>query len=401
MFEKDTTTFKSLVGMLFLLAATAGVAAGANGAPGGDENVAIEGTWITVAATPLGNLSFTQTFVPLDATLTRFSSTMQPVNENPTHFGLFPQAERATSWIGHVAQAGPQRYQGTFVSYLTRMTRPGAAAVPVAETVAILLLTTTLEHTDPNTLTGQATIAAYQANQDADEDGLPDEGQTPLDCSAFTCTATRLTLRAPCQPRPPSETIEVTVGEDFVISLDSNPTTGYSWQLASSLPAWLELIGSEYVPTPTEPGIVGSGGVEEWTFRANAEGTATITFEYRRPWEKDQPPAERKTFVIVARSGGKRIEVAVGSEFTISFESNPSTGYSWELTSTLPTWLVLVSSEFVPGQAPPGWVGVPGVEEWTFRATGAGTTTLTFEYRQPWATGDPPAQQETLVVVAR
>jgi inhibitor of cysteine peptidase len=402
MFEQSTATVKKLVGLLFLLAASAGVAAGGNGSLPADDSISIEGTWITVAATPLGNINFTQTVVPLDATLTRFSSTMQPVNENPTHFGLFPEADRATNWTGHLVQSGPQSYQGTFVSYLTRMTKPGAGAVPLAETVAILLLTTTLELNDSNTTwTGEATIAAYQASQDANQDGLPDDDQTPLDCSSFTCTAKRLGLTAPCQPKPPADTIEVIVGEDFVIPLDSNPTTGYSWELASSLPKWLELIGSEYVPTPTEPGIVGSGGVEEWTFRANTEGTTTITFEYRRPWEKDQPPAERKTFVIVARSGGKRIEVTVGSEFTISLESNASTGYSWELTSTLPTWLELVSSEYIPGQAPPGWVGVPGVEKWTFRASGAGTTTLTFEYRQPWATGEPPAQQETLVVIAR
>lgn len=294
MFEQNTTAWKSFARVAFLLAVIAGLAAGG-------ESSSMEGTWITVAATPMGNLLFTQTVSPLDLTQTRFSSTMQPVNENPTHFGLFPQADRATNWVGHVVQGDVQGYEGTFVSYLTQMVAQSKDDPPLSKTIAILLLTTTLEFTGPNAWAGEATIAAYRADQDTDQDGLPDDGQSPVDCSTFTCTAKRLGLMPPCEPTGPSETIEVAVGEEFVISLDSNPTTGYSWEMTSQLPAWLELIGSEYIPTPTEPQKVGSGGIEEWTFRANAAGTATVTFEYRRPWEKDQPPAQRKTFVIVAR----------------------------------------------------------------------------------------------------
>jgi len=392
MFEQNTTALKSFTRVAFLLAVTAGLVAGG-------ENLSVEGTWIAVAATPMGNVLFTQTVSPLDSTQTRFSSTMEPVNENPTHFGLFPQADGATNWVGHVVQTDVQSYEGTFVSYLTQMGGQSKDDPPLSKTIAILLLTTTLELTDPNAWAGEATIAAYRADQDTDQDGLPDDGQSPVDCSTFTCTAKRLGLMPPCKPKDPSETIEVTVGEEFVISLDSNPSTGYSWEVTSSLPAWLELIGSEYIPTPTDPPVIGGGGTEEWTFRANAAGTATVTFEYRRPWEKDQPPAQRKTFVIVARVAGEQIEVTVGEEFVISLDSNPTTGYSWEVTSSLPAWLELIGSEYIPTSTDPPGSG--GTEEWTFRANDAGTATVTFEYRQPWATNDPPAQRKTFVIVAR
>jgi len=401
MFEKDTTALKHFARVVFFLAATASLAAGGAGSAAGGENGSIEGTWITVAATPMGNMLLTQTVSPLDLAHTRFSSTMQPVNENPTHFGLFPEADRATHWAGHIAQTGVQRYEGTFVSYLTQMAVQNEGDPPLSETVAILVLTATLELTGPNAWAGEATIAAFRADQDANQDGLPDDGRTPVDVSTFPCTAKRLGATSPSEPEPSSETIEVTVGQDFVLSLESNPTTGYSWELTGPLPAWLELIGSEYIPTPTDPPMVGSGGVEEWTFRANDAGTATITFEYRRPWEKDQPPAERKTFVIVARFAGEQMQVTVGQNFVISLESNPTTGYSWELTGPLPAWLELIGTEYIPTPTDPPMVGSGGTEEWTFRANAAGTAAITFVYRQPWATNEPPALQKTFVIVAR
>lgn len=294
MFEQSATALKSFARVAFLLAVTAGLAAGG-------ESLSMEGTWITVAATPMGNMLFTQTVSPLDLTQTRFSSTMQPVNENPTHFGLFPQADRATNWVGHVVQTDVQSYEGTFVSYLTQMVAQSKDDPPLSKTIAILLLTTTLELTGPNAWAGEATITAYRADQDTNQDGLPNDGQSPVDCSTFTCTAKRLGLMPPCEPTGPSETIEVTVGEEFLISLDSNPSTGYSWEVTSPLPAWLELIGSEYIHAHTDPPVIGGSGTEEWTFRANDAGTATVTFEYRQPWATDEPPAQRETFVIVAR----------------------------------------------------------------------------------------------------
>ncbi|MBN2131081.1 MAG: protease inhibitor I42 family protein [Sedimentisphaerales bacterium] len=401
MFRQDTTTLKHFARITYFLAAAVSLAAGSACSADGGENGAIEGTWITALTTPAGNMLLTLTVSPLDLAQTRFSAAMQPVNENPTHFGLFPQADRATHWAGHVVQRDLQSYEGKFVSYLTRMVVPGEGATPRSETIAILVLTATLGFTDPNTLAGEATVAAYQADQDADEDGLPDDGETPVNISAFPCTARRFGPTPPPEPQPPAETIEVTVGDEFTISLDSNATTGYSWELTSPLPAWLELIGTEYILTPTDPPIPGGGGVEGWTFRANGAGTATITFEYRRPWETDQPPAERKTFVIIARPARETIEVTVGQNFVISLQSNPTTGYSWELTSPLPTWLVLVGSEYIPAPTDPPMVGSGGVEEWTFRANAAGTATITFEYRRPWEKDQSPAERKTFVIVAR
>jgi predicted secreted protein len=90
----------------------------------------------------------------------------------------------------------------------------------------------------------------------------------------------QVTAQAPTE----TEYVRVFVGEQFAIDLDSNPSTGYQWVLVGSLPPWLELVGTTY--TPTNPGMVGGGGVEKWTFRATGVGNnGIVMLEYMRPWE--------------------------------------------------------------------------------------------------------------------
>jgi predicted secreted protein len=93
--------------------------------------------------------------------------------------------------------------------------------------------------------------------------------------------------------------IEAVVGQDFVIALESNPSTGYSWRLAKPLPGMLKLQDKKYIAA--EPQLIGSGGKEEWTFKAVRRGKATIVFEYVRPWEEKTPPVKQRRFFIVVK----------------------------------------------------------------------------------------------------
>jgi inhibitor of cysteine peptidase len=91
--------------------------------------------------------------------------------------------------------------------------------------------------------------------------------------------------------------IHAKAGEIFSIILDSNPTTGYQWQLANPLDEKvLKLISSEYRMPETQ--MVGAGGKEVWTVKALSTGQTTISFEYVRPWEKDREPAKKAIFTI-------------------------------------------------------------------------------------------------------
>jgi inhibitor of cysteine peptidase len=94
------------------------------------------------------------------------------------------------------------------------------------------------------------------------------------------------------------ETIIVTRGEEFIVTLESNPTTGYQWRLAQPLDEKvLKLIKSNYQPDRLD--LTGSPGRERWAFLAVSSGQATLSFEYVRPWEKNVPPARVARFRIV------------------------------------------------------------------------------------------------------
>lgn len=94
--------------------------------------------------------------------------------------------------------------------------------------------------------------------------------------------------------------IEAAAGQTFVITLDSNPSTGYRWSLDEPLDEQVvRLVGSEYqAPAANLPG---AGGAEVWTFRAVAPGAARVALSYARSWERDTPPAETREYAVTVR----------------------------------------------------------------------------------------------------
>jgi predicted secreted protein len=86
----------------------------------------------------------------------------------------------------------------------------------------------------------------------------------------------------------------------ITIDLDANPTTGFSWRLASiSDKNVLEFVKKEFFPD--EGGLIGSGGVEKWSFKTLESGKTSVILEYVREWEKDIPAAKRKEFNIFVK----------------------------------------------------------------------------------------------------
>ena len=96
----------------------------------------------------------------------------------------------------------------------------------------------------------------------------------------------------------PGAPIKVKTGQKFTIRMESNPTTGYGWQLAKDLNNIVVLITTTFVPPETK--LCGAGGHELWTFKAVGEGKAEIFMRYVRPWEKDQP-ARMNVFTVIVR----------------------------------------------------------------------------------------------------
>ena len=91
------------------------------------------------------------------------------------------------------------------------------------------------------------------------------------------------------------------VGDTFVIRLEANHTTGYSWSLVDSTPGIVQKVSDVYEPYNTTGNIVGSGGTEIWTFKAIAKGTVTLTFDYVRPWETNVAPIKEQIYVVTVK----------------------------------------------------------------------------------------------------
>jgi inhibitor of cysteine peptidase len=78
-----------------------------------------------------------------------------------------------------------------------------------------------------------------------------------------------------------TKNITAKVGESFIISLKSNPTTGYQWQITGPLsPAVVKVSQSFVAGKTTGTATVGVGGVENFTFKAASKGQALIQMEY-------------------------------------------------------------------------------------------------------------------------
>ena len=101
-----------------------------------------------------------------------------------------------------------------------------------------------------------------------------------------------------------------------------------------------------------------------------------------------------------ASSSGKQIEIAAGGSFTITLDSNATTGYSWELKGISDT-AVLEKTDNKYEAPTSGLMGAGGKEVWTFKVLKAGTSTLTMEYSQPWAGGQKGANSFNVTVMVK
>ena len=104
---------------------------------------------------------------------------------------------------------------------------------------------------------------------------------------------------------PEAAPVAVREGQTFALTLGSNPTTGYIWQLAEPLNEGIvRFISQEYRMDKTDR--VGAGGLEIWTFKAVGSGETRINMKYVRPWEKDTTPADTAQFKIISSGEMKK-----------------------------------------------------------------------------------------------
>jgi inhibitor of cysteine peptidase len=93
--------------------------------------------------------------------------------------------------------------------------------------------------------------------------------------------------------------LAIRVGDELLVELPENPTTGYRWQLNSSGDASLTLDRDEFeLPTNS---TAGSGGTRHISLRASSTGHSQLRLELRRAWEQGQSAVEEFAVPIEVR----------------------------------------------------------------------------------------------------
>ncbi|HWQ03809.1 MAG TPA: protease inhibitor I42 family protein [Longilinea sp.] len=102
-------------------------------------------------------------------------------------------------------------------------------------------------------------------------------------------------------------------GDSIIIVLESNPSTGYTWEVKPVDNPVLQLSGEAVFKADNEK--LGSPGKATLTFNAVTSGTQALTLIYHRPQEKEVQPS--KTFTINVTVSG-----------SASDSTNPNAGIS-------------------------------------------------------------------------
>jgi inhibitor of cysteine peptidase len=118
-----------------------------------------------------------------------------------------------------------------------------------------------------------------------------------------------LTLATGCSPQQQEvkagidddgREMQLKKGQTLVVTLEANPTTGYSWEVAEPLDEQvLRQTGEAEFKAESE--ALGAGGVQILRFEAVNAGQITLKLVYHRPWEEGVEPLETYSLQVVVQ----------------------------------------------------------------------------------------------------
>jgi len=85
-------------------------------------------------------------------------------------------------------------------------------------------------------------------------------------------------------------TVDAAVGDTIVVSLDANPTTGYTWEFTAG--DTFDIVSSQYQEGTHPEGVLGAGGTQIVTLKVTKAGASDLTGMYRQQWNSPSPDAQ-------------------------------------------------------------------------------------------------------------
>lgn len=94
-----------------------------------------------------------------------------------------------------------------------------------------------------------------------------------------------------------SSQIEIEQGQILVITLEANPTTGYTWEMIEGEEQILQQVGEiEFQP---DSKLIGAPGIQTLRLEAVNVGKITLKLIYHQPWEENVDPLETFSVQVV------------------------------------------------------------------------------------------------------
>ena len=166
-----------------------------------------------------------------------------------------------------------------------------------------------------------------------------------------------------------------------------------------------EALGEAEVPTAKDPAIL-APKLKEQVDLSRTPSAESLEFpqppgapdpskapEITEPLPGDEKTAEiipvEGTISVTAKENGLTVKAAVGNLIRITLESNPSTGFNWELRDFEFGAAIFYSSDLVARKAGNVLFGAPGDTVITLQAVKPGRQDITLVYRRQW---EPPDQ---------
>jgi len=123
----------------------------------------------------------------------------------------------------------------------------------------------------------------------------------------------------------------------------------------------------------------------------NPDKATVLTGKLPGDEEAPEPPPVSGTVEVTAKDNSKTVSAAVGNLVRITLESNPSTGYNWELRDFDYGAAIFHSSDLVARKTGNVLMGAPGDTVIVLQAVEPGSQQITAVYRRPWEAPDQVA----------
>jgi inhibitor of cysteine peptidase len=94
--------------------------------------------------------------------------------------------------------------------------------------------------------------------------------------------------------------LNLKIGQQIVVALEGNPTTGYTWEAVDLDSSMIQQVGStEFKSSNTR--LVGAGGTQTLVFKTLKAGMTNLTLVYHRPWENGVKPLRSFEIKIIVK----------------------------------------------------------------------------------------------------